>query len=82
MPTPSEEIETDSTDGDINDDEEGIDVDLTVFGTGIPTFDFTPSPRRTVRVPGRPFRDLRQSPMFVFGDTTISTPSAFEIPTD
>ena len=39
-----------------------------------------PVPRRTVRVPTA--RNHRQSPMFVFGDTTISPASAFETPTN
>ena len=79
-----EEIENDATDSDVN-EEEGMEVDLTVFGTGIPTFNFTtPSPRRTVRVPGRPLRNHRQSPMFIFGanETPPAIASAFEIPTD
>ena len=64
---------------DYFEDEEGIELDLTVFGTGIPTFDFMPAPRRTVRVPAR---NHRQSPMFVFGDTAMPPASAFEIPTN
>jgi len=63
---------------DAEDADEEIDVDLTVFGTGIPTFDFIPVPRRTVRVPAR---NHRQSPMFVFGANTVASASAFEIPT-
>ena len=85
LPPPTgEEIENDSTDSDVN-DEEGMEVDLTVFGTGIPTFDFTtPSPRRTVIVPRRPLRNHRQSPMFIFGanETPPVIASAFEMPTD
>jgi flagellar biosynthesis GTPase FlhF len=64
---------------DYFEDEEGIELDLTVFGTGIPTFDFMPAPRRTVRVPAR---NHRQSPMFVFGDTAMPPASAFETPTN
>jgi len=71
--------EEDTAEEDTAEDEEEIEVDLTVFGTGIPTFDFMPVPRRTVRVPAR---NHRQSPMFVFGDTAMPPTSAFEIPTN
>ena len=63
------------------DENEDIEVDLTVFGTGIPTFDFTPL--QTVVTA----RNHRQSPMFVFGATasesdfeTPNTPSTIENP--
>jgi len=77
-PILSEERENDSTDSDV----EGIEVDLTVFGTGIPTFDFTPLARRIVTVPTA--RNRSQSPMFVFSANTVSSTitSAFEIPTE
>jgi len=70
-----------SDDNDSNNDED-IEVDLTVFGTSIPTFDFTTPPRRTVRVPF-PYRNYSQSPMFVFGQQSNSTSitNAFQIPT-
>ena len=54
------EYETEDATEDANED---IEVDLTVFGTGIPTFDFTPL--QTVVTA----RNHRQSPMFVFGAT-------------
>ena len=75
----AEEDTAEQDTADYFEDEEGIELDLTVFGTGIPTFDFMPAPRRTVRVPAR---NHRQSPMFVFGDTAMPPASAFEIPTN
>ena len=53
----------DATEYETEDATEDIEVDLTVFGTGIPTFDFTPL--QTVVTA----RNHRQSPMFVFGAT-------------
>ena len=64
---------------DAEDTEEEIEVDLTVFGTSIPTLDFRTPPRRTVRVPAE--RNHRQSPMFVFGQQSNSITNAFQIPT-
>jgi len=71
-----EETETDtvvSTETESVGENEEIEVDLTVFGTGIPTFDFTTPPRRTVHLPGRPRRHRGQSPMFIFGQQSNST---------
>jgi len=74
-------VEEDTVEEDTADEDDGeIEVDLTVFGTGIPTFDFMPIPRRIVRVPTA--RNHRQSPMFVFGANTVASASAFEIPTE
>ena len=91
----AEIIEVENSDDDINEDgveehvaeedaveeeaEEEIEVDLTVFGTSIPTFDFRTPPRRTVRVPTD--RNHRQSPMFVFGQQSNSITNAFQMPT-
>jgi len=59
-----------------NTEEEGeIESDLTVFGTGIPTFDFI-TPPRTVRMPIA--RNHSQSPLFVFGRESNSSTSALE----
>jgi len=58
------------------------EFDLTVIGTGIPMFSFTTPPaRRMVALPGRPRRNRAQSPMFIFGQQSNSSPSsAFTTP--